>query len=82
VIGRINLIWLPSSAADVAGYVVLRGEGPNATLTPLMKQPTPGTTYADDTVRPGTAYVYAVVAVDKAGNASKESNRVEETARQ
>ena len=82
VTGRINLIWLPSGSADAAGYVVLRGEGADATLTPLMKQPIPGTTYADDTVRPGTAYVYAVVAVDKAGNASKESNRVEETARQ
>lgn len=82
VSGRINLIWLPSPAADVAGYVVLRGEAPGATLTPLMKQPIAGTTFADDTTRPGVTYVYAVVAVDKAGNASPESNRVEETARQ
>ena len=82
VSGRINLIWLPSGSADVAGYVVLRGEGPGATLTPLMKQPIAGTTYADESVRPGVAYVYAVVALDRAGNASAESNRVEETARQ
>jgi hypothetical protein len=82
VSGRINLIWLPSAAGDVVGYVVLRGEGPDATLTPLMKQPIAGTTYADESVRPGVAYVYAVVAVDKAGNASTLSNRVEETARQ
>ena len=37
---------------------------------------------ADDTVRPASRYTYAVVAVDKAGNRSAESNRVEETARQ
>lgn len=83
VSGRINLIWLPSGAPDVAGYVVLRGEGGGgAMLSPLMKQPIFGTTYADESVRPGVTYVYAVVAVDKAGNPSAESNRVEETARQ
>jgi hypothetical protein len=82
VSGRINLIWLPSGAADVAGYVVLRGEGPDATLTPLIKQPIGGTTYADESVRGGVTYVYVVVAVDRAGNASAESNRVEETARE
>ena len=38
------------------------------------------TTYRDETVKPGVRYIYAVVAVDKAGNRSAESNRVEETA--
>ena len=34
-----------------------------------------------DQVKGGVAYVYAVEAVDKAGNVSPMSNRVEETAR-
>jgi chitodextrinase len=38
-------------------------------------------TYRDETVKPGTRYVYAVVAVDRAGNMSPQSNRQEETAK-
>jgi hypothetical protein len=80
--GAINLIWEPSSAADLAGYLVLRGEddGPLAQLTPA---PVRETTYRDAAVRAGVRYVYAVVAVDAATppNASAQSNRVEETAR-
>jgi hypothetical protein len=78
--GAINLIWEPSAATDVAGYVVLRGEAGSATLTPLFEQPQTTSSYRDDTVTAGTRYVYAVVAVDRAGNRSAESNRIEETA--
>jgi hypothetical protein len=80
--GMISLIWEPATAPDLAGYLVLRGEAPDATLTPLTTEPVTTTTHRDDTVKPGTRYVYAVVAVDKAGNRSVESNRFEETARQ
>jgi hypothetical protein len=80
--GAINLIWDPSSASDLAGYLVLRAEAPGATLTPLTKEPLDKTVYVDSDVRAGVTYTYAVVAVDKAGNRSAESNRVEETARQ
>ena len=80
--GSVSLIWDPSPAPDLAGYLVLRGEGPGATLTPLMTEPIAATTYTDPNVRAGSLYIYAVVAVDKAGNRSAESNRVEETARQ
>jgi hypothetical protein len=79
--GAISLIWNPSPAPDLAGYLVLRGEGAGATLSPLMTDPIAATTYTDANVRPGTLYVYAVIAVDKAGNRSPESNKVEETAR-
>jgi hypothetical protein len=79
--GAINLIWEPSAATDVVGYVVLRGTG-DAPLTPLMKDPVVGTTYTDSSVQAGVRYIYAVIAVDKAGNRSVESNRQEETARQ
>jgi hypothetical protein len=80
--GVIALLWEGSDAADLAGYLVLRGEAGSATLTPLTPAPVNVTTYRDETARAGVRYAYAVVAVDKAGNRSAESNRVEETGRQ
>jgi hypothetical protein len=79
--GAISLIWEASDAKDVAGYLVLRGEAGSATLTPLTTTPTTALRYRDETVKSGVRYVYAVVAVDKSGNRSDESNRAEETAR-
>ncbi len=81
-LGMISLIWEPSEAHDLAGYLVLRGEPGSATLTPLTADPLKAPSYDDRSARPGGRYAYAVVAVDKAGNRSAESNRVEETARQ
>jgi fibronectin type 3 domain-containing protein len=82
-VGAINLIWDANTEADVAGYLVLRGEATGATLQALTATPVPGSTYNDTTVTAGARYVYAVVAVDKATpqNVSAQSNRVEETAR-
>jgi predicted small lipoprotein YifL len=80
--GAINLIWEPSESADLAGYIVLRSRLPDDTLQPAMEEPMTGTTFVDKGVRPGVTYGYAVIAVDKAGNRSEPSNRVEETARQ
>jgi hypothetical protein len=85
--GGVSLIWDPSPGADVAGYLVLRGEigaaGAPATLAALTAQPIRETTYRDATPRRGVRYVYAVVAIDGATppNRSVESNRVEEGAR-
>jgi hypothetical protein len=79
--GVINLIWDPNSEPDLAGYLVLRGEAPGDTLQPLVREPMRETRYADRTVTAGTRYVYQIVAVDKAGNRSTPSNRVEEAAR-
>jgi fibronectin type 3 domain-containing protein len=79
--GAINLIWDANSERDVAGYLVLRAEAPSDTLLPVTKEPVAAATYRDETVRPGVRYVYSVVAVDRAGNRSAESNRQEETAR-
>jgi hypothetical protein len=78
--GGINLIWEPSDAKDVAGYIVLRGEAGGDRLTALNETAVATPSYRDLTVTSGVRYVYAVVAVDKAGNRSAESNRVEETA--
>ena len=80
----INLIWDANVETDLAGYIVLRGEAPGDTLQPITKEPVTVTSYRDESVRPGTRYVYAVVAVDRAvpRNNSPQSNRAEETARQ
>jgi hypothetical protein len=81
--GVINLIWDANTDADLGGYLVLRGEAPGDTLQPLTPQPIRETRYADRSVKPGVAYVYAVVAVDRASppNQSAPSNKVQETAR-
>jgi hypothetical protein len=81
--GAISLIWEGVDAADLAGYLVLRGEAPSGELTPLFETPARESTYRDANAKPGVRYVYAVVAVDRASppNRSAMSNKVEETAR-
>jgi hypothetical protein len=78
--GAITLIWEPSPEKDLDGYIVLRGESPE-TLKPITDAPIQATTYRDDHAASGVRFVYAVKAVDKAGNVSGLSNAVEETAR-
>lgn len=81
--GAINLIWDANTDADLAGYLVLRGESPGDKLQAITPSPIQTTTYSDTTVKPGVRYVYAIVAVDRATppNVSGQSMRVEETAR-
>lgn len=81
--GVVNLIWDPNTDADLGGYLILRGEAPGDTLQPLTPEPIKETRYADRSVKPGTSYVYAIVAVDRATppNRSALSNKVTETAR-
>ncbi len=81
--GTMNLGWDANTEADLAGYVVLRGEAPGDTLQPLTPAPITATSYEDKTVKPGVRYAYAIVAVDKATppNRSAPSARLEETAR-
>ena len=78
--GAINLIWEPSREKDLAGYIVLRGVEPAETLQPITAAPIVESSFTD-VVKPGIAYVYAVRAVDKAGNTSPSSVRAVETAR-
>ena len=77
--GAISLIWDANSEPDLAGYLVLRGETAE-TLTAITKEPIAVPNF-EDSVEPGRRYVYAVEAVDKAGNASRPSERTEQTAR-
>ncbi|MBA3232232.1 MAG: hypothetical protein H0T05_05375 [Acidobacteria bacterium] len=82
--GGIAIIWDPNAEADLAGYLVLRGEAAGDTLQLLTPEPILETSYRDTTVTPGVRYVYVVVAVDRATppNRSAHSTRVEVTAAQ
>lgn len=62
----VSLIWEANTEPDLAGYLVLRGEAPGETLTPLTPVPIRETTFTDTQVRPAVTYVYAVVAQDNA----------------
>ena len=77
----IDLIWDPNNERDLAGYIVLRGTGDGSSLQPVTTAPIQTPSFKDD-VTAGVRYVYAVEAVDKAGNVSARSNLVEETARE
>ena len=78
--GAINLIWDANRERDVRGYIVLRGIAPTDTLEPVTPEPIRETSFKD-AVKPGVRFVFAVRAVDAAGNMSPPSARVEETAR-
>jgi hypothetical protein len=78
--GVINLIWDANTEADLDGYVLLRGVAPAGELAPVTPAPIHETAFQDH-VAAGVRYVYAVTAVDKAGNVSAPSERTEETAR-
>ena len=58
------LVWDAVEADDLAGYVVLRGDGLTAALTPLFSEPIRQTTYRDTAATAGATYTYAVYAVD------------------
>ena len=79
----ISLVWDQSPEGDVAGYLVLRGTAPGATLQRLTPEPIAETTYRDSEVEADQRYVYAVQAVDDASppNVSAPSVEVTEQAR-
>jgi hypothetical protein len=82
--GAITLKWEPNAEPDIAGYLVLRGEAGDATLSLVTDTVVTDAQFTDRTVRPGVRYVYAVQAIDSRlprPNVSAESMRVEETAR-
>jgi hypothetical protein len=78
--GAMNLIWNPNRESDLAGYVLWRAIPQDANLVSITPSPVTETTFRD-AVPGGTRVAYALQAVDKAGNVSPMSARVEETAR-
>jgi fibronectin type 3 domain-containing protein len=79
--GAVNLVWDANTESDLAGYIVLRDEAPGDNMQPLMQASIKENRYVDRTAVAGVAYVYTVIAVDRAGNRSTPSNRVQEAAR-
>jgi hypothetical protein len=75
--GAISLIWQRGDESDLIGFVVLRGSPGAEALTAVTPAPIPEAAFTDK-VAPGVRYVYAVEAVDKAGNRSAPSARSEE----
>ncbi|OFV89780.1 MAG: hypothetical protein A3G76_00365 [Acidobacteria bacterium RIFCSPLOWO2_12_FULL_65_11] len=78
--GTISLIWDANAEMDLDGYVVMRAVRPGEAFISITPDPIHETTFRDE-VPAGGLYAYAVVAVDRAGNRSPSSNRVEETGR-
>jgi hypothetical protein len=77
----VTLVWTAVDVKDLAGYVVLRVESPGDTLQPLTKTVVTSPTYRDESVRAGATFVYAIVAVDTAGNQGPPSERQTVTVR-
>jgi hypothetical protein len=73
--GRARLVWRPSVASDLAGYIVYRraATGARAEWARLTPQPITATTWVDTTVASGRSYDYRVTAIDQTGNESAPS---------
>jgi hypothetical protein len=69
----VTLVWEAVTAADMAGYIVLRATGASETLQQLTPKPITQVQFPDSTARAGQRYTYYVVAVDTAGNRSPRS---------
>ena len=63
----VRLIWDPSPAPDVAGYIVFRAEGDGEPVR-LNDSPILDTVFTDENVPQGKRYRYTVRAIDAAGN--------------
>ena len=79
--GRIALFWSANSEPDIAGYLLYRSTDPNSPRpwTQLTTEVYTRTTFQDTNVETGKTYYYYVVAIDNAGNKSKDSNVVSDT---
>ncbi len=74
--GRVRLVWRPSEAEDVAGYVVYRREGDAGKFERVTPKPVEAAEYVDTAVGSRKTYTYRVTAVDQTGNESAPGNEV------
>ena len=70
--GLVRLVWDPSPAPDLVGYIVFRAEG-SAAPARLTAEPVKDSFLSDTSAQPGHRYRYTVRALDKAGNVSAPS---------
>lgn len=76
-VGLVTLIWDANPEPDLIGYRVWRQTG-DGEFRVLTSGPIAENTFSDDRVESGRRYVYAVTAVDKAGNESARSETAAE----
>jgi hypothetical protein len=74
--GGLEVSWSPSPEPDLFAYRVYRA-GPGAEPERVAEVPGGETSFRDTALSPGVAYAYAISAVDRAGNESAHSTRVE-----
>jgi hypothetical protein len=74
--GRVRLVWRPSEAEDVAGYIVYRHPDGTDKFERITPQPVVSAELVDTAVAGGKTYVYRVTAIDQTGNESGPSNEV------
>jgi predicted small lipoprotein YifL len=72
--GVIALSWEAGPEPDIAGYRVWRREEGQAAFTLLRELAAAENSYTDSRVEKNRRYVYAITAVDTAGNESQKSN--------
>ena len=71
--GEVVVLWLANPEPDLDGYDILRSRRAGQGFAVIGSVGPAATDYLDDTPQNGTAYYYAVAAIDEAGNASDRS---------
>jgi hypothetical protein len=67
---RVRLVWKPSEAADLAGYLVYRQGPAGGDFVRLTEKPVTAPGYVDASASAGQVYGYRVTAADQTGNES------------
>lgn len=78
----ISIFFPPNPETDIVGYKIYRSEDKDLDKTTwklVTPETTPANTFQDTTVEPGKTYYYFVIAIDKFGNVSEQSEVVSET---
>jgi fibronectin type 3 domain-containing protein len=73
---RVRLVWRPSEADDLAGYIVYRRAGETGSFERVTAQPVVSAEFVDTAIAAGRTYTYRVTAVDQAGNESAPGGEV------
>ena len=75
--GRARVLWEPSKADDMAGYLVYRRSADGSSFDRLTDEPSLELEYLDTAVTSGRGYSYYVSAVDLSGNESEAGETVD-----
>ncbi|MBU4329253.1 MAG: hypothetical protein KKB53_01980 [Acidobacteria bacterium] len=75
--GIVSVSWEAVTDPDVAGYRIWRKSSEDEDFVLLTEAPLGGNSFSDENVKTNGVYLYAVTAVDRAGNESLRSAPVE-----